>query len=129
MCIFDVFRRFNTLNETHYSKSSDSDRGNTRCTSLVKPNIIRVGPQFEKDSGKYTIDCYVTNPPKDMPAVYIYNFNEKDKTKLKIRPGYVEGLHVALHANGVLGGSTEWMLTCVLTDHLKMYSGVHELSQ
>jgi hypothetical protein len=65
-------------------------------TSLVNPNIPRLGSWFVKDLGNHTTGCYGTNFLEAMPEIYICNLNVKDKMKLKIKPGWVENLPVAI---------------------------------
>ena len=83
------------MNETNYAKMPSDDKGGTRSKSLVNPNIPRAGSRFAKDSGNHTTGCYARNPLEPMPPVYIYDSNAQDKSKLKLRPGWVEGLPVA----------------------------------
>ena len=92
---FEVLRRFINVDETNHAKTSSGDKGGSRSKSLVNPHIPRAGSRYAKDSGNHTTGCYGSNPIKPMPPVYIYDSNVKDKSKLKLRTGWIEGLPVA----------------------------------
>jgi hypothetical protein len=54
-----------------------------------------LGSGFIKDSGNHTDGCYNTNPLEAMSAVYMYDLNMKDTTKLKLKSGLATGLPIA----------------------------------
>ena len=91
------------IDETNHSRSPSGDECGSRSKILVNPNILLLDLWFPKDSGIHTIGLHSLNPFKVMPVVHIYNFNVKDNTKLKIRPGWVDGLSLARGKWG-LGG-------------------------
>ena len=92
---FDMLRRFINIDETNHSKGSSGDKGGSRSKSLINPHIPRADSRFAKDSGNHTTGCYGSNPLEPMPSAFIYGSGVKDKSKLKLRPGWVEGLPVA----------------------------------
>ena len=92
---FDMLRRFINIDETNHSKDSSGGKGGSRSKILINPHIPRAGSRFAKDSGNHTTGCYGSNPLEPMPPVFIYDSGVKDKSKLKLRPGWVEGLPVA----------------------------------
>ena len=89
-----VMRRFINMDETHHVKPSEGDQGGSRATTLTNPQLPRSGSRFAKDSGNHTTDCYGTNPFEPMPPVYIYDSKVQDKTKLKLKPEWVDGLPI-----------------------------------
>ena len=138
-----VMRRFINLDETHHSKSSEEDQGGSRSTTLTNPQLPRSGSRFAKDSGNHTTGCYGTNPFEPMPPVYIYciQYDSKvqDKTKLKLKPEWVDGLPIVKGYWGLgketamdshvcvrQGGGMEeelFIATCLL--YLSLYKDIH----
>ena len=94
---YDVMCRFNIANrdETQHAKLSSGYNGGTCVSALINPKISRSGSRYVKDSHSHTTDCYQSNPSKVMPPVYIYDSKVKDKTKLKLRPDWCNGLPIS----------------------------------
>ena len=101
---FNVLRQFINIDETNHSKGSSGNKGGSRFKILVNLHIPETGSRFAKDSGNHTTGCYGSNPLNPMPPVYIYDSGMKDKSKLKLRPGLVEGLPVARGKYGFVDG-------------------------